>query len=147
MNNYYNVSNHIISIFNNDPLVNTITFGYPSDMDLKRQNIFPLVNIFPSNVNINGSVLECEFEISCVSLRSSNVDSNDKIFGDNLIDTLNESLSIITKFSNTINLSHNQHNIFVVSGTPATPIIFQDKNILDGFEFAIKLGIENNVEF
>jgi hypothetical protein len=69
-----------------------------------------------------------------------------KFFGDNLIDNLNQSAGILGKELTKIELQRNLYDIILESSTSAQPIIFADKNLLDGFECSITLSVQNSIE-
>jgi hypothetical protein len=59
-----------------------------------------------------------------------------------LIDNLNQSAGILGKELTKIgNLYY-----YIESSTSAQPIIFADKNLLDGFECSITLSVQNSIE-
>lgn len=146
--NFYAVGTQfLVDLFRQDPLVNTIIFGATDERDLNKTNIFPIVHIMPGPMNIDGNRIEISFDIACVDIRDFRpASSEDKIFGDNLIDSLNQSAAILVKAVNKVRLKHNPHNIIIESLTSAQPIIFEDKNLLDGFEISVVLSIQNTVK-
>ena len=90
LNSYAVASQHLIDQFLQNPLVNTVIFGVPSNKDLNRSAIFPIVNISPSNVMVNGQRFEIEYDIAVLDARKEpNTLQTTKLFGDNLIDSLN----------------------------------------------------------
>jgi hypothetical protein len=63
-----------------------------------------------------------------------------------LIDNLNQSAGILGKELTKIELQRNLYDIILESSTSAQPIIFADKNLLDGFECSITLSVQNSIE-
>jgi hypothetical protein len=61
-----------------------------------------------------------------------------------LIDNLNQSAGILEK--NLQNRITKELDIILESSTSAQPIIFADKNLLDGFECSITLSVQNSIE-
>jgi hypothetical protein len=61
-----------------------------------------------------------------------------------LIDNLNQSAGILGKELTKIELQRNLYDIILESSTSAQPIIFADKNLLDGFECSITLSVQNS---
>jgi hypothetical protein len=64
-----------------------------------------------------------------------------------LIDNLNQSAGILGKELTKIELQRNLYDIILESSTSAQPIIFADKNLLDGFECSITLSVQNSRSF
>jgi hypothetical protein len=64
--------------------------------DLNKADIFPLVHIMPGTFELVENRLEIVFDIA-VSIRQTSTTLGDKVFGDNLIDNLNQSAGILGK--------------------------------------------------
>jgi hypothetical protein len=62
MTGYYSLLDKIKNHFTNDPLINTITQGSIFNVDLGKQNIFPLVHVMVNNVNFNDNVISAANE-------------------------------------------------------------------------------------
>lgn len=147
MNFYAIVGKYLEGIFKQDPLVNTVMFGTINERDIDKYLVFPLVHIIPGDMTLNENRIELEFEIACVDLRDIRPDSNtDKFWNDNLIDSLNQSAAILVKGLNIIRKKRNAHDIILVSSSSATPVIFEEKNIVDGFSIHLTLSIQNTVK-
>jgi len=146
MNSYAVTTKYLTDIFSSNPLVNTVIFG--SDLDINKTNIFPLVHIIPEGVpSITNNRLEFSYEIAVVNQRQTpNNSKTDKIYGDNLIDNLNVAFAILGQEMNTIANQYNDFDITLESMGQAQPIIFADKNVLDGWLVQITLSVQNNFE-
>jgi len=145
MNELYTVTDFIIKRFQLNPLVNTISFEKTADMDLNKENIYPLVNIDYTLSTPTEEVIYFVYQISIVQQRDiDNELNNDKLFGSNMIDNLNETMSIAVKFINNIRNNHNDDDIFIENITDVTPLKLQRGNMVDGQQFTITLGIANN---
>lgn len=145
MNSYAITAKFLTELFEANPLVNTVIFG--ADMDINKTNIFPLVHIFPGEMSMADNRLEMTFEIAVVNQRQTpNHSQMDKIFGNNLIDNLNLTSAILTQEITKIEMQYNDFDITIASATPAQPIIYADKNVLDGFECTLVLSIQNIIE-
>jgi hypothetical protein len=147
LNGYAVTTQFLIDSFKSNSLVNTIIFGAADNRDLNKADIFPLVHIMPGTFELVENRLEIVFDIAVVSIRQTPVTTQgDKVFGDNLIDNLNQSSAILAKELTRIELKANPYDIILESSTAAQPIIFADKNLLDGFECSITLSIQNSIE-
>lgn len=146
LNPYAITSKYLTNLFEQNKLVNTVIFGTADQTDLNKTNIFPLAHIMPGQVQLVENRFQFQFDIAVVNMRQiKKKPQTDKIFGDNLIDNLNESFAILAKELTTLDLQQNEFDILLESSTAAQPIIFADKNLLDGFEVTIVLSIQNEI--
>lgn len=144
MNELYTVSQFIINEFQTNPIVNTISYEKTSDIDLNKENIYPLVNIDYITTEDVDVQLNFTFQITVLQQRDiEDILINDKLFGSNMVDNLSETLSILTKFLSGIRHNHNDEDIDIVTVSTITPIKFSNKNLLDGQQVSITLSIEN----
>lgn len=147
LNGYAVATQFLIDEFDQNTLVNTVIFGSPDAKDLNKSNIFPLVHIEPSTLQTDGNRLEIEYIIAVLDVRKTpNTYQTSKIFGDNVIDSLNVTAAIISKEITKLHLQHNPHDIDLVSSTVAKPILFSDVNLLDGWEVTIVISIQNEID-
>lgn len=146
MNSYAITTQFLIDQFESNSLVNTIIFGAVDTTDLNKSNIFPLVHIWPSNWRLSGNRIEFTYDIAVVSARHiPKKTQTSKIFGDNLIDNLNQATAILSKELTSLELKRNEYDIILESSTDSKPIIFWEKNLLDGWESTIVLSIQNTI--
>lgn len=145
MTQYYDLTKFVIDKFKEHQLTNTVVFGKIAVRDIAKMNIFPLVHITPKNIIPGNQVIIAEFEVAVVTSRNS-VDTYNinKISDDNLIDNLNECFSILNSTIYQIKNSYNDNDIEITSDNQAEPIIFEDKNLLDGWFLDITFEIPNN---
>ena len=62
MTGFYDITTKIKETLESEPFVNTVTYGNIDDVDLNKQNIFPLSHIVVNNTNIDDKVIN--FSIS-----------------------------------------------------------------------------------
>jgi len=145
MNELFATTKFVVDKFKENPLVNTMTFEKTSDIDLNKENIYPLINIdytIGENADIN-----LNFTYIITILQQRNIEPkliNDKLFGSNLIDNLSETLNIANKFINNIRHNYNDLGIDILTLTTIRPVRFESKNTLDGQQFTITFQIEND---
>jgi hypothetical protein len=65
--------------------------------DLNKADIFPLVHIMPGTFELVENRLEIVFDIVVSMRQTPSTTLGDKVFGDNLIDNLNQSAGILGK--------------------------------------------------
>lgn len=147
MNELSKINDFVINIFQVNPLVNTITIVPTIEMDANKEILYPLVNIYLRESDIEGDAVIATYKISVVQQRDViNEKTNNKLLTDsNYLDNMNETHSIINKFITYLNLQNNDSNIEIQSLTKLKPLKNVGLNGLDGFQFDIELSIYNNV--
>jgi hypothetical protein len=134
----------LIDQFGANDLVHTITTVDTKHIDKNIENIYPLVNLDLLDTEIEEQLVICNFKISILQQRDTRpVNYSDKMIGqNNLIDNLNETHSVATRFIKVLDNNNNSDNIELVSMTKLDKIT-GNRNNLDGFEFEISLSIPN----
>ena len=134
----------LIDEFTANDLVHTITTVDTKHIDKNIENIYPLVNIDFLDTEIEEQLVICNFTISILQQRDTRpVNYSDKMIGQtNLIDNLNETHSIATRFIKVLDNNNNTSNIELVS-LSKLDIKKAGRNSLDGFEFELSLSIPN----
>ena len=146
MNAVSTVTFFVEELFRTNPLVNTITYSKSNEIDLNKENIYPLVNIDELNMVIDDQVIYQTYEIYILEARDiTPVLNNDKLFVDNLIDNLNETTYIATKFINAVRRIGNDDCIDVDTISDIQFVKNDYGNGLDGCYFTIRLSIPNRV--
>lgn len=147
MNQFYLVVDLLRERLQNNPNVNTVVFGRTEERDLYKKSIYPLVHINATSAPMNSSqVSYFSFEIAALDQRDiSKEPTTDKFEGnDNLQDNLNITYTILNDLVNWLRLQNNNNYIELDSVSNASPIIFRDYNLLDGWLITITLKIPNN---
>lgn len=139
------VYNFLISEFTANDLVHTITTVDTRNIDSNIENIYPLVNLDLVNTEIESQVIILNLKVSILQQRDARpVNYVDKLIGQtNLIDNLNETHSIATRFIAVLNNINNSDNIELVSLSALDKLEGVNRNNLDGFEFDLELSIPN----
>jgi hypothetical protein len=148
MNNFYQAVNLIKERVENNPLVNTVIFARTEEKDLYKKSIFPIVHINPiENPYKNSSVRLYTFEVGVFEQRNINNENTETKFegNDNVLDNLNVCDAILNDLVTYLETQNNNDNIFLDSVSSASPLIFKDYNILDGWVIRITLMTPNNV--
>ena len=145
MNELSIVSNFTINKFKTNPLVNTISFEKTVEMDYNKENIYPLVNIDLTDSVVTDNEISLNYTITVVEDRNVEaVLNNDKQFGSNMIDNLNECHTIAVKFINELNKQNNSQGIELTQLSTIRFLKLYSGN-LDGARFNITLSIENGI--
>ena len=144
MNELQKVRNHIISKFNSDALVNTITTVSDELIDTNKETIYPVVNLDYIDSDIQEDVILFSYHITILDQNDVYVKSTDsKLLEDtNQSDILNETFNIAQSFINSFR-QYNNDDIEIFSKTNTTSIMNERLNGLSGHEFDIILSIPN----
>lgn len=148
MNELSLIIKFIIEKFQENNLVNTITFVQSRHMDNNKENIYPLVNIDylqSDEVGEESSYVVARFLITAVQQRDIRpIKTDSKLRNDtNFIDNLNETHSILMKFLNIFKANNFEGTIELYSQTSLTKLEDYNKNGLDGHQITVELSIPN----
>jgi hypothetical protein len=137
--------NWVIDQFQDNELVNTISIVQTSEMDINKENIYPLVNIDLIDVETQPDALIYNFIITVIQQRDIKpikIDSK-LLTNTNYIDNVNETVSISNRFINVVEKQNNDSNIELVSVSTQRILKEWGKGICDGVRFNISLSIPN----
>jgi hypothetical protein len=141
--------NHIVSVFEADPLVNTIVFKDDDTTDVEKENIYPLVTIrllaSPApDQNFRAYALSVEVLNQRDDTKTA---TPSKLLTDtNYIDNVGVCDSIANNFIMEILKTHNNFDINIIddSITDFEPVKKDDRNMLDGVIFQCTFSIHQN---
>ena len=99
MNAFYNVTENIKQAILAEPFAHTITYGDVTEIDLKKQSLFPLAHIQINSASINLNYVSFNITIFYMDLVDiSNTQTTDLFIGnDNEHDVLNTQLALATR--------------------------------------------------
>jgi len=145
MNELTLINNWIISHFQSNNIVNTISIVPTQEIDGNKENIYPLINIDLKQSDVNGDIVIVSFEITAVQQRDIKpVVTDSKLLNDtNYLDNLNETHSICQRFINVLQNQNNDFNIEIETITKLRKLNNWSRAGLDGFVFTIDLSIPN----
>ena len=145
MNELSLLTNFLISLFEGNDLVNTITAVQSKLMDNNKENIYCLVNIDYLESDVLDDAIVARYLISVVQQRDIRPQKTDsKLQLDtNLIDNWNETHSVITRLLNQFRSNNYTNQIELFSKTTTTVLQDFNKNGLDGHQITIELSIPN----
>lgn len=147
MNQFYLVVDLLKERLQNNPNVNTVVLSRTEEKDLYKKSIYPLVQINPVSAPMTSSqVSYFSFEIAALDQRDiSKSIATDKFEGnDNLQDNLNITYTILNDLVSWLRRQNNEYRIELYNVTDATPILFNDYSLLDGWFVEVTLMIPNN---
>ena len=137
--------NWVIDQFQDNELVNTISIVQTSEMDINKENIYPLVNVDLIDVETQPDALIYNFIITVIQQRDIKLIKIDSklLTNTNYIDNINETVSISNRFTNVVEKQNNDSNIELVSVSTQRVLKEWGKGICDGVRFNISLSIPN----
>ena len=148
MNSYHIAIDTIRTILKNHPDVNTVVHGKTNEKDLYKKSIYPLAHINPIGSSFASSQENVfVFEIAVLDQRdlSTNNLVEDKFDGnDNLIDNLNTCHAVLNNLITRLRLQEN-NGLELLTVSDATPVLFTDHNIMDGWLITITVALPNTV--
>ena len=101
MKGFYNITTKIKETLQSEPFVNTVTFGNIDDVDLNKQNIFPLSHIIVNNSSINDKTINFNISVLFMDIvDESKKEEVTKFMGnDNEQDVLNTQLAVAARLT------------------------------------------------
>tara|TARA_R110000765_G_scaffold372592_1_gene463030 strand:+ start:7376 stop:7846 length:471 start_codon:yes stop_codon:yes gene_type:complete len=127
--------------------VNTVTTGDLFDIDLNKQNMFPLTHIIINNVGMQEQVLNFQLSILAMDIvDTSKTKTADVLIGnDNEQDILNTQLSVINKLIGVLRQGTLYRDMFQLVGDPTCePFYDRFENELAGWSCDITIQIPND---
>jgi|TARA_R110000822_G_scaffold240792_4_gene370171 hypothetical protein len=146
MNSYTQLLYYIKQLGEADIFVNTVTKSVSEDLDIYKGNIFPILNIevtggsYPSN-----GVIRYTVELTCIDLRDINKEiETDKFWSqDNEVDNLNETQAVLSRVWLNMIRDFADNNITASESPTLIPLIYEGKNIYDGWQLSFDVDIPN----
>ena len=146
MNQYSQLLTYIKSLAQSDVFVNTVTQGDFDKIDLDKGNIFPLVHVNVISAGFtNGQTVKFNVQLGCMDIRDINKEvRTDKFWEqDNEVDNLNETLAVLNRMWTTMYRDFDENNITASENPSLEPIIYDEKNILDGWVLTFTIEVPN----
>lgn len=127
--------------------VNTVTTGDLFDIDLNKQNMFPLTHIIINNVSMQEQVLNFQVSILAMDIvDTSKTKTADVLIGnDNEQDILNTQLTVINKLIGVLRQGTLYKDKFQLEGNPSCePFYDRFENELAGWSCDLNILIPND---
>ncbi len=131
-----------------DVNVNTVTTGDITDVNLSKQDIFPLSHIIINNVAVNEQTLD--FNISILSsdiVNQSKLETTDMFTGNNDVQNiLNTQLSVLNKLIQKLRMGNLHTDMYQLDGSPSLePFYDRFENQLAGWTATMNVQIYNDI--
>lgn len=145
---FYNVIEQIKETLELEPFVNTVSFGNIDDVDLNKQNIFPLSHVIVNNTTIQEKTLL--FNISVLSMDivdvSKSADVNIFRGNNNEQDVLNTQLAVLTRLSALLKRGTLYENKYQLDGdVTCEPFVDRFENKLAGWTATFNVVVQNDM--
>ena len=148
LNQFTELLYYIKELAEADPLVNSVRKEGRLNLDTKKDNIYPLVDIFiGSGTFPSAGVVRLNVQIVCVNERITNKEvDGDPFWGqDNEVDNMNECLEIINRIWSTMFRDFKKRKI-VASNSPTITAIYESfGNVLDGWQINFDVDLPNGI--
>lgn len=148
MKGFYNVTEKIKIALQNEPFVNTVSFGNIDDIDLNKQTIFPLSHVIVNSCSVGDRTLI--FNISILSMDIVD-DSNDEVTdvfvgNDNEQDVLNTQLAVLNRVITILKRGDLYTDKYQVEGNvTCEPFVDRFESKLAGWTATFDVNIENDM--
>lgn len=148
MKGFYNVTEKIKTALQNEPFVNTVSFGNIDDIDLNKQTIFPLSHVIVNSCSVGDRTLI--FNISILSMDivdESNDEVTDVFVGnDNEQDVLNTQLAVLNRVITILKRGDLYTDKYQVEGNvTCEPFVDRFESKLAGWTATFDVNIENDM--
>ena len=128
--------------------VNTVTTGDITDINLGKQDIFPLSHIIVNNVVVNEQTLDFNISIlSCDIVNQSKLETTDIFTGNNDVQNiLNTQLSVLNKLIQKLRMGNLHTDMYQLDGSPSLdPFYDRFENQLAGWTATMNIKIYNDI--
>jgi hypothetical protein len=148
MQGFYNITTKIKETLALDDFVNTITYGDIFEIDLNKQDIFPLSHFIVNSATLNGSVWQFSMSLLCMDIvDESKEDVTDKFLGnDNEQDVLNTQMAVINRLLELLRRGDLHTELYQLEGSPTIePFVDRFDNKLAGWTLTFDVLIPNGM--
>ena len=148
MQGFYNITTKIKETLALDDFVNTVTYGDIFEIDLNKQDIFPLSHFIVNNATLNGSTWRFNISLLCMDIvDESKEDVTDKFLGnDNEQDVLNTQMAVINRLLELLRRGDLHTELYQLEGAPQIEAFFDRfDNKVAGWTLSFDVLIPNDM--
>lgn len=145
LNHRTELLSYLKQLLESDPLINTVTKGKLSELDLNKMDIPPIAHIYVNGVDFgNGQTVTMDVELTIVSVVDVNKEINvDKFWGnDNEDDVLNDTLASLNRVYSTLLRDFQEKDITAIQNATATEVTYK-KDLLIGWQLPFQVIMPN----
>jgi hypothetical protein len=130
-----------------EPFTNTVTYGSLDDIDLNKQDIFPLAHIIVNSSTVASNTLSFNISILAMDIVDISNQEGDKFKGnDNEQDVLNTQLALLTRVINKLQRGDLFTELYQVEGdVTCEPFVDRFENKLAGWAATFDLLVQNDM--
>ena len=146
--NYFDIIDKLKTHFDNDVLVNTVTQGSLFDIDINKQDIYPLVHIIVNTASLEGNVVRYNISILAMDIVDITKDEDVNKFdgNDNELYVLNTQLQVLTRCYELLLRGDLWTDKFQIDGNPTCePFVDRFENKLAGWTMTTDILIPNGM--
>lgn len=148
MRGFYNVMNEIKEVLRLEPFVNSVSYGNLDDVDLNKQNIFPLSHIIINNTTIQERTLTFNISVLAMDIVDISNEKTTDIFrgNDNEQDVLNTQLAVLTRLSSVLKRGDLYVEKYQLQGdVSCEPFVDRFENKLAGWTGTFDILVQNDM--
>jgi len=148
MKGFYNITTKIKETLQSEPFVNTVTFGNIDDVDLNKQNIFPLSHIIVNNSSINDKTINFNISVLFMDIvDESKKEEVTKFMGnDNEQDVLNTQLAVAARLTSLLKRGTLYSELYQLEwDVSCEPFVDRFENKLAGWTATFNVIIQNDM--
>jgi len=145
---FYQLTETIKSQLLLDININTVTTGDVSDVNLNKQDIFPLAHIIVNNVVVNEQTLDFNISVlACDIVNQSKLETEDVFTGNNDVQNiLNTQLGVLNKLIQKLRMGNLHTDMYQLDGSPSLdPFYDRFENQLAGWTATMNIQIYNDI--
>jgi hypothetical protein len=150
MTNVYDLITDIKTFLRNNPVVNTVTFGDLSEVDLNKTTIYPLTHFTLGNTTVTSNTLRITISVLFLDIVDYTKNFNNDDFGDrqtdtNVVDVYNTQLQIANDLISHLKRGDLYRDSYQLVGDPVCePFRDRFENELAGWATDLVIEVPNN---
>ncbi len=150
MKSFYKVIDSIQTVVSAEPFNNTVTFGDISEIDLKKQSLFPLAHVMVNNMNIEQQHVSFNVTLFLMDLVDVSKEPDTTLFlgNDNTQDVLNTQAALATRVIRVLQKSNLYKQDFEILGTAnCEPFTERFDNALAGWAVSFDVSAKDEMTY
>ncbi len=150
MKSFYKVIDSIQTVVDAEPFNNTVTFGDISEIDLKKQSLFPLAHVMVNNMNIEQQHVSFNVTLFLMDLVDVSKEPDTTLFlgNDNTQDVLNTQAALATRVIRVLQKSNLYKQDFEILGTAnCEPFTERFDNALAGWAVTFDVSAKDEMTY
>jgi len=141
MNTFYKLIDDMKSILEDEPGINSVTYGSIDDVDLDKFSLFPMAHTMPGNASIQDRVIIMNLSIILMDIVDVKKDGID-----NEQDVLNHMLAVAARFDAEIKRKEIHRNEYELQGSiDCEPFVERFENSLAGYTLTFSVAMKNQM--